>query len=304
MYENENNHKILLCGREFTEQELDDIKYMVRRFPKLSRRELFQTICENIGWLTPNGEYKSLACLELLKKLQAQGIIKLPPSRNKNLKKRKEQVQITSQTDPGPELNISLAKLEPIHLEPVNDRAGRALFSEYLERYHYLGYKRPFGSHLRYFIQAKDEFPLGCLLFAASAAWALEARDNWIGWTEADRSQRLYLVVVNTRFLIFPWVHVENLASRVLSLAVKRIRSDWHKRYNYQPVLLETFVDTEKYIGTAYRAANWICLGETTGRGRDDRNNKATLPIKQIYVYPLVKDFRDYLLGKEGRNSE
>ncbi len=223
--------------------------------------------------------------------------------RNFGLKKRKEQVQITSQTDPGPELNLSLAELEPIYLEPVTDRAGRALFSEYLERYHYLGYKRPFGSHLRYFIRAKDELPLGCLLFAASAAWALEARDNWIGWSESDRSQRLYLVVLNNRFLIFPWVHVENLASRVLSLAVKRIRSDWSKRYNYQPVLLETFVDTEKYLGTAYRAANWICLGETTGRGRNDRNNKATLSIKQIYVYPLVKDFRDYLLGKEGENN-
>jgi hypothetical protein len=304
MHENEHNHKILLCGREFTEQELDDIKYMVRRFPKLSRRELSQTICENIGWLTPNGEYKTLACLELLKKLQAQGIIQLPASRNKNLNKRKEQVNITPQTDPGPELNLSLAKLEPIDLEPINNRAGRTLFSEYLERYHYLGYKRPFGSHLRYFIRAKEELLLGCLLFAASAAWALEARDNWIGWTEADRSQRLYLVVVNTRFLIFPWVHVENLASRVLSLAVKRIRSDWQKRYNYQPVLLETFVDTEKYMGTTYRAANWIYLGETTGRGRMDRYNKAILPIKQIYVYPLVKDFRAYLLGKGGENSE
>lgn len=304
MYENENNHKILLCGREFTEQELADIKYMVRRFPKLSRRELSQTICENIGWLTPNGEYKTLACLELLKKLQAQDMFQLPPSRNKNLKKRKEQVRLTPQTESGPELNIPLAELEPIYLETVTDRAGRALFSEYLERYHYLGYKRPFGSHLRYFIWAKDQLLLGCLLFAASAAWALEARDNWICWTEADRSQRLYLVVVNTRFLIFPWVHVENLASRVLSLAVKRIRSDWQKRYNYQPVLLETFVDTEKYSGTAYRAANWLYLGETTGRGRDDRDNKATLPIKQIYVYPLVKDFRDYLLGKEGENNE
>lgn len=304
MDENQSNEKFLLCGREFTNQELDDIKYTVKRFPKLSRKELSQTICENISWLTPNGEYKTSACLELLKKLQAAGSVQLPPLRNKNLTKRKKQVIITANSEPGLELHSSLADLEPIHLEPITDRAGRDLFSEYLERYHYLGYKRPFGSHLRYFIRAKDGLILGCLLFAASAAWALESRDSWIGWTEADRSQRLYLVVVNTRFLIFPWVHIENLASRVLSLAVKRIRHDWQRRYNYQPVLLETFVDTEKYAGTVYRAANWICLGETTGRGRMDRYNKASLPIKQIYVYPLVKHFRAYLLGERGEKGE
>jgi len=125
------------------------------------------------------------------------------------------------------------------------------LWNEYMERYHILGYKRPFGAHQRYFILSRDERFLGCVLFSASA-WALKARDEWIGWTEVDRSLRVNLIVNNTRFLIFPWVHVKNLASRALSLAVKRIGYDWQARYGYSPVLLETFVDAEKYHGTCY----------------------------------------------------
>ncbi|MEG3067688.1 MAG: DUF4338 domain-containing protein [Syntrophaceticus schinkii] len=171
--------------------------------------------------------------------------------------------------------------------------------NEYVHRYHTLGYKRPFGAHQRYFITTgtREKTPLGCLLFAA-AAWALTARDEWIGWTQIDRSLRLNLVVNNTRFLIFPWVCVKNLASKSLSLAAKRIRSDWQKRYGYSPVLLETFVNPKKYRGTCYQAANWIYLGKTAGRGRMDRHTKRLLTPKDIYVYPLAADFRSQLKGE------
>jgi len=300
MIEELGKESILLCGREFTRQELADIKETVRMFPKLSQRELAQTICENLSWLTPGGSYKTSSCLQLFKKLHNWGFIELSPSRPKA--KVKEQVTITPFSDPLPEAAGSLAGFEPVTLKPVVYRQDRDLCNEYLERYHSSGYKRPFGAHQRYFILSKGEVILGCLIFAASA-WALKVRDQWLGWSEADRSKRLHLVVNNTRFLIFPWVKIENLASRVLSLAAKRIPQDWQLRYNYQPVLLETFVDTEKYSGTSYRAANWIYLGETAGRGRMDPHKKRNLSRKHIYVYPLTSDFRAYLLGERGEEG-
>ena len=174
------------------------------------------------------------------------------------------------------------------------------LWNEYVHRYHVLGYKRPFGAHQRYFIVGGPGRRLGCLLFASSA-WALTARDEWIGWTEADRAQRLNWVVTNTRFMIFPWVRVRNLASKALSLAASRIREDWQRRYGYGPVLLETFVEAERYRGTCYQAANWIRVGMTAGRGRMDRRDRRLLAPKWIFVYPLVPEFRSFLCGEVGK---
>ncbi|MEW5817492.1 MAG: Druantia anti-phage system protein DruA [Spirochaetota bacterium] len=162
-----------------------------------------------------------------------------------------------------------------------------------------LSIRLPFGAHQRYFILSRDERFLGCILFSA-AAWALEARDQWIGWTQNDRSRRLHLVVNNARYLIFPWVHVKNLASKALSLAAKQIGYDWQERYGYSPVLLETFVDPEEYRGTCYKAANWVMLGWTAGRGRMDRYKQYLSSPKHIYVYPLHRDFRSILRGESG----
>lgn len=196
------------------------------------------------------------------------------------------------------EIKGSLADWAPVTVEPVVDIATSRLWNEYVQRYHPLGYKRPFGAHQRYFVCGHDgQERLGCLLFAASA-WALAARDAWIGWTAADRSKRLNGVVNNTRFLVLPWVQVPNLASKALALVTRRIRSDWQGRYGYAPVLLETFVDLTRYEGICYRAANWIALGDTAGRGRMDRKNEYRLSRKRIYVYPLVPDFRADLCGQ------
>jgi hypothetical protein len=186
----------------------------------------------------------------------------------------------------------------PITLEAVRGQAEIRLWNSFIERYHILGYKRPFGAHQRYFIWSGTEPKqrLGCMLFSASA-WALSERDNWIGWGKDDRSKRLHLVVNNTRFLIFPWVKVKNLASHSLSLAARQVPIDFQERYGYAPVLLETFVDMERYDGTCYRAANWLCLGQTTGRGRMDRYMEYLSSPKYIFVYPLVHDFRKHLCG-------
>ena len=295
MDEQQKSDKVVLCGRFFNLQELLEIQETVRMFPKLSRYELANTLCENLEWLTPTGKYKIDSCLELLGKLESRGLIQLP-AKLRSGGKPDEPVSLTSKTAPLAGIAGDLSLVLPLKLEPVRSRERIKLWNEYVERYHPLGYKRPFGVHQRYFVFSRDNVPLVCILFAASA-WALAPRDEWIGWSKQDRSLRLNLVVNNSRFLIFPWVRLKNLATKALSLVSKRIRADWQDRYGYQPVLLETFVEKEKYTGACYRA-NWIYLGETVGRGRMNRTNKPELPVKLIFMYPLVKNFRDYLLGK------
>ena len=301
MFESE---PVLLCGREFTFQELEDIRETVRMFSSLSRKELAYTICEHLEWVSPNGRYKVEACGQLLEKLDARGVLELPEIRKYT--PSKQLVIPGARTEAETTLVGTVSEFGPIELEAVRKSDDAYLWNEYVQRYHILGYKRPFGAHQRYFIISRVQGGyrrLGCLLFAASA-WALADRDHWIGWNEADRSQRLHLIINNTRFLIFPWVNIKNLASRTLSLAVKRIRADWQERYGYQPVLLETFVDREKYRGTCYKAANWQDIGETVGRGRMDRYKKYLSSPKKIFVYPLVKDFRQSLKVKPEQGGD
>jgi len=287
----------LLCGRTFTSQELQDVRDLIRLFPKLSQTELAKSICEMLAWQSPNGKLKLESCRELLRKLESKEGLVLPEKRITR-KPGKEQTHLTPRTEAEERVTGMVSDVGPIDLEPVRTEHGIRLWNEYVERYHVLGYKRPFGAHERYFIWSS--FPerrlLGCLLFSASA-WALAERDEWIGWSKSDRSKRLNRIVNNTRFLIFPWVEVKNLASKSLALAAKRIRQDWLERYGYEPVLLETFVDCKMYKGTCYRAANWIKLGLTAGRGRMDRYNETLSSPKHIFVYPLVPDFRTYLLN-------
>jgi len=288
---------LLLFGRDFTELDLWIVKETVRRFPRLTQTELANTICENLQWFAPNGNNKVDSCMQLLRKLESQGAIKLPAKRNSGGSKDRRIVP-TQQTDAPAQITADLSQTS-VQVQPVLGAVQMRLWNEYVERYHYLGYKRPFGAHQRYFILSSDERFLGCILVSA-AAWALEARDQWIGWTHEDRSKRLYLVVNNTRLLIFPWVKVKNLASKSLSLVIKRIGADWQERYGYSPVLLETFVDEELYQGTCYQAANWLSLGQTTGRGRMDRYHQHLSSPKRIYVYPLHRDFRAILRGESG----
>lgn len=283
----------LLCGREFSAQEIQDIQETVESCG-LSWYELLQTICEHLAWVTPAGRYKVDSCAKALKKLEALGVVKLPLKRA--CQGRSHRIDLSERTDPQNEVRGTVRDFAPIELRPVTSKEEMRLWDEYVERYHVLGYKRPFGAHQRYVIEARAGQRLGCLLFASSA-WALAERDQWIGWSEQDRAQQLNGVVANTRFLIFPWVRVRNLASTALSLAARRIGEDWQERYGYAPVLLETFVDAERYRGTCYQAANWIRLGMTTGRGRMDRHKEYLSSPKIIYVYPLVRDFRSRLCG-------
>ncbi len=285
----------ILSGRPFTAEEIELIRETVRDFPGLPWYELIQTICEHLQWVTPAGRNKIDSCAKALAKLEQEGLLKLPAKKPWRVSPQK--VVVGSETDPEEELTGTVRDVAPVAVNPVIEKEEMRMWNAYVQRYHVLGYRRPFGAHQRYFVLGAGERRLGCLLFAASA-WALADRDRWIGWTEQDRAQRLNWVVANTRFLLFPWVKVKNLASTALSLVAKRIRQDWQQRYGYAPVLLETFVEADRYLGTCYKAANWIRLGETAGRGRMDRHTRRPLARKWIYVYPLVDDFRSFLRGE------
>ena len=286
---------LVLSGRSFSGGEVEQIQETVRVFSKLSRFELAQTLCEHLGWVSAKGAYKVDSCLQALRRLEALGLIQGPPKRRYG-PRQKQPLRFGPETEAAGEVVGRVEDFEPIELEVVEQRPGVELWNQYVERYHYLGYQRPFGAHQRYFIVSRRSPPrrLGCLLLGV-AAWAVAVRDEWIGWSARARAERLNWVVNNSRFLIFPWVHVKNLASRALGLTARQLGADWQRRYGYRPVLLETFVDPERYRGTCYQAANWIGLGLTAGRGRMDRHKRYGSTRKIIYVYPLRADFRSLL---------
>jgi hypothetical protein len=286
--------KTTFSGRRFTRKQLARVQETVQTFKNLSRKELGLTVCEHLSWKTPNGKLKINSCLTLLEELETLGIVTLPVKR-----KTKSPVRPIPAFDKHPEvspLNGTLDCIGPITLQRIISKEDRECWKAYLQTYHYLGYKHPFGAHLGYFIVSEaPQQKLGCLLFSASAAWALAPRDKFIGWEKKHRQNLLHLVISNDRFLIFPWINVPALASKALSLATKQITDDWLSAYGYRPVLIETFVNTTKYSGTCYRAANWQYLGKTKGRGRFDPKHECKQSIKDIYVYPLESDWRHTL---------
>jgi hypothetical protein len=281
------------AGREFSETEIELVKEIVRMYPHLSRSELAATICENIGWTTHAGKSKERQCGEFLDRLSDEGVINLP----KRIKKRKNgPTRLLEIEPPAEEISESITAL-PIEIQIVDSKQEMKRWRSYIDKYHLLGDKKAFGAQMYYFVKSGGR-ELGCLQFSASA-WSLTARDLWIGWSETERKERLHLIVNNSRFLILPWVKVGNLASKALGMVAKRIKKDWLTKYCYEPVLLETFVDTEKFRGTCYKAANWIYVGQTAGRGRMDRRHQNAESIKAIYMYPLTEDFRAYLKGEK-----
>ena len=286
------------CGQVVSKDQLTEIVEIVDTFSRLSRGELANTICELFSWKRPTGKLKTVECRQFLERLDARGIIRLPSCKKQYRKPTKAAVPRTELADTQPSISEKLSKLSPISLSRVKTKEHRQLWYEYVDRYHYLGYQLPFGAQLRYFIKsgACQALVLGCLQFS-SPAWKMAPRDRWIGWNDEQRQRNLQKVISNSRFLIFPWVQVQNLASSVLALAVKTVPDDWQSCYGYRPVLMETLVAQKRFKGTCYKAANWVHVGSTTGRGRMDRENKRQgMAVKEIYVYPLSKRFRQELL--------
>ncbi|MBC8035386.1 MAG: DUF4338 domain-containing protein [Chitinophagaceae bacterium] len=286
----------VFSGRTFSSEDIELIRWTKNKYPKLSRIELARTLCEFWEWTTPAGLPKRIQCVEFLEKLESEGVIVLPPKRHKKSAASKTEKEQCFDNNLFTEITGSVKDFDPITLEIARQGTSLKRWKAYVDQYHMLGEKAVYGSRLQYFIKSGD-LEVGCMQFSASS-WALEAREKWIGWTVADKKVRLNLIVNNSRYLIFPWVHIKNLASKALSLAAIQLQEDWLREYCYAPVLLETFVDLAHFKGTCYKAANWKYLGETKGRGRMDRNKEAALSKKAIFVYPLQKDFKEVLKGE------
>lgn len=298
----ERGGSIFQCGRKVSGQELDEIKETVSLFPGLSRSELAATICEHLGWVTASGGYKIDACMKLLEKLEAKRSVELPVKREASGGDRfSGLIVLTSMTQPQPEIVCNLSEIGWVSVKVVRDKELTGLWNEYVCRYHYLGYKKPIGCFVRYFVESGRGL-LGCVMFAG-AAKALAARDRWIGWSQRQRLRNLAWVINNSRFLIFPWVRVKNLGSHILGRVVRRVKEDWQERWGYSPVLAETFVDPQYYEGSCYKAANWQYLGMTTGEGLVRKGKAYSTTPKKIFVKPLVKDFRTLLCSEQLKGS-
>ena len=286
--------------REIFAEDVAYIRTFAKRFPGLSRTELTCTLCEHLDWLTPAGRPKFDACSKLLARLEEAGELRLPSLRQDKSHpgpRSRELMPAGSRIDPPTPFTRSLSELETVRLRLVSDRQEEGLWNDYVERYHPLGYKKPFGYWARYFIDS-GAHRLGCILLSGPAK-ALTVRDRWIGWTDRQRLKNLPWVVNNSRYLIFPWVEVANLASHVLGQLARRVGDDWQARWGYRPLLLETFVDPARFRGSCYRASGWALLGRSSGEGLVRPGKRYQTSPKLIFAKPLQADFRALLCSNQ-----
>lgn len=290
-------------GRIFPASEIALIGEVVASCPGLSRKELANTISELVGWTRANGSLKEAECLVLLGRLEAAGLLTLPEKQQTRPLGSVTSIPHTAEGAPGLPLSGRVESFAPVSVERVTELAARQRFRELIDRYHPLSYKVPFGAHLEYlvWISRPERRVVGCVQFS-SAAWRMEVRERWIGWNDATRARHLQRVVNNSRLLLLPWVHIKNLASATLARVLRLLPGDWQAQYGVTPLLVETLVDAAQYSGGCYRAANWVELGETSGRGRDDRHHhRHGARPKRVFVYALKGDARVRLRGERGR---
>ena len=278
---------IRFCGRDFTPEELKQIRSLIKHNPEFNRTRLSKEVCQMFQWLKPDGKVKDMSCRVAMLRMQKDGLICLPASTRK--KKPVRTIEFTHATDPQSPVICPVNHLPELHLQMVT-RATSGLWNEYIERYHYLGHKPLPGAQLRYFITADKQ--IVALTGFGAAAWQTAPRDQFIEWNHDQRKRNLSLIINNARFLILPWIQSKNLASKILSLTARQLPNDWKKKYNIRPVLMESFVQKNRFSGTCYKAANWIKVGQTKGRGKLGPPGKISVPIKDIWVYPLDKKFR------------
>ncbi|MDR3121512.1 MAG: DUF4338 domain-containing protein [Clostridiales bacterium] len=276
-----------------TEEKVGQVRELIIANPEWNRSRLSRELCELWDWKAATGQLKDISCRDLLRDLEAAGAVVLPTaqkiSRRAGVHERIAHMEHC--TEP---IRAELRELTPLRVKIVSSKPGIAEFKSYIDQYHYLGFDRSVGESLKYFITSRDGRTLALLMFG-SAAWKCASRDTFIGWSSEDRRANLYFMTNNNRFLIPEWVRVSHLASHVLALIARRLSHDWETKYGHPIYLLETFVETDRFRGTCYKAANWIHVGRTTGRGRDSISMKATLPTKEVWMFPLCKDFREKL---------
>jgi len=282
---------------EITEERVRQIQEIIESNPDWNRTRISKQVCVLWGWQNPNGQLKDISCRDMLRALDKAGRIRLPAGQTLSRSKGGGDKVLHLEHDTTL-VNESLAQLRPLSVKKIAVGKELVLFKSLLEQYHYLGYDRSIGENMKYIVYDSRSRPLACLLFG-SAAWSCRGRDNYIGWSKHERVQGLRFLTNNSRFLIPPWIRSPHLASHILSLISRRIAKDWHQKYGHPIYCLETFVETGRFKGTCYRAANWVKVGTTMGRGRDGGHHNAILPVKDVYIYPLTAGFREKLTMQE-----
>src|SRR5271157_2551540 len=281
-------------GRLLASEQVEGLRQLVQQHPEWSRWRLSQEVCRRWEWRSPKGQLQDMAARALLLKLQERGLLVLPPPRHVAFNRmRHRQVRAADHTREA--IQGDLAALRPLAVRELSQwPAERPLYEWLLHEYHYLSYTGAVGLNLKYLVRDGQGRPLSCLLFG-SAAWQCAPRDQFIGWSATARETHLQAVTNNTRFVLLPWVRVPGLASHVLGTVLRRLRRDWWHKYVRPLELVETFVDTSRFTGACYRAANWIAVGQTTGRTRQDRDRQLQVRPKGVWVYPLDSRFRNRL---------
>ena len=285
---------VTVQGRDLTQPDIETIHQLIIANPDWHRTRLSKELCLLWDWRTETGLLKDMACRTMLRKLEQKGFVNLPAARRSGNGQRRI-VDVPHDDQP---ITTDLRSVSPVRLEPV---PGRGLLDDLfhclMDRYHYLGCKGHVGEHMQYIAFDQSDRPLACLLFG-SAAWKTAPRDQYIGWDRQTRRKNLRFLTNNTRFLILPWVRIPHLASFLLGACLRRLRRDWRSKYGHDLLLVETFVDRSRFVGTCYRAANWLRIGQSKGRSRQDRNHRLQVPVKDIYLYPLTTDYQKQLCGQ------
>jgi hypothetical protein len=277
-------------GRVITDADVAWIREIIAAHPTLSRRALSKKVCEAWNWVQPNGHPRDMVCRGLMLALHRAGRIELPPPRRAVANPLLQPCRpAAADVDRSP-LGGSLQAIGPVSFRQVRRTPAERLFNSLIEQHHYLGYTRPVGEHLKYLVFARER-PIACLAWS-SAPRHLGPRDRFIGWSARARRRNIQLLAYNLRFLVLPWVQVPHLASHILGRMARQLPGDWQRVYEHPVYYLETFVDPERFRGTCYRAANWIALGRTTGRGKNDQTNRPNRPLKEVLGYPLHRRFR------------
>lgn len=282
-------------GKGLTSEDIGFINRLIRENPDDSRWALSKKLCVAWNWVQPNGALRDMVCRSLMLQLHRAGHIQLPPQKRRvhnPLISRKRPLKLKIDQTP---IDAPLSEIKPIQFCQVRRTSSEKLFNSLIEHHHYLGYCHPVGEQLK-FIVYFDQRPIACLAWS-SAARHIGCRDRFIGWSAASRKKHIHLMAYNSRFLILPWVRVQSLASHILGRMAKLLSAHWQNVYHHGIYYLETFVDKDRFVGTCYKAANWVYLGDTTGRGKNDHTNKVNRSIKAVWGYPLCKDFRKYLCG-------
>lgn len=290
----EKNYKFR--GRYFSTKEIKTINDIINANPNITRRKLSAIICEQLNWRQPNGILKDRACRDVLLRMHAKGLVNCPPIRLKRRRKnqgnaKKDKVKFI---EPKEILTGKVGEYKELKFEMVKQTSKEGLWDYLIDKYHYLGYQIIVGHHLKYLIYLDNNL-VGCIGFN-DGILKFNLRDKWIGWTNTQREKNLHLIINNNRYLILPWIKIKYLSSKILSKISKYVMKSWKSYYGYEPLLLETFVDIEKFKGTSYKAANWKYLGQTKGKGRTGMDYFYHGKIKDAYVYELKKNTRKELL--------